>query len=43
MPEHYEVDENGSYDSDVGWGQKTDIMSWVQLSETAQSMRDYFL
>lgn len=43
MPEHCEVDENGSHGSGVGWGQKTDMLSWIQLSGTSQSVRGYFL
>lgn len=43
MPEHCEVDENGSHGSDVRWRQTTDMLSWVQLSGPAWSMMDYFL
>lgn len=43
MLEYCEVDENGSHDSDVGWRQKTDMLSRMPLSGRAQSMRDYFL
>lgn len=33
MPEHCEVDENGSHGSDVGWGQKTDMCHGCNLVE----------
>lgn len=43
MPEHFEVGKNGNHGSDVQLGQKTDMLSWMQLSERAQPERDYFL